>query len=371
MTPAPAAPGALGQPPSAAEVLDYLAAMNRWTVEWRAALGDVDERALLGGADGVLTGDVTLAYAVGQSIATRLDELTRAWDSGRVGRAELERIGDLLWSRLDTGSGGLGVSIGEACVLGEALLARLVQRLENDPARTSAALRARDVREALARCRTQAAELGRTDAVERADAVEADLERALAGPGQAARDTVAEADAAASALERELILAAAARSSRIRVRASLDARLRAAVARAADVRRLAARCTEEIAGAPALGVPSPARLGGVPDDDSIDAYAARLDRVEAALREAAERYAAPLAELAELSGLLDAYRAKAGATGRAAGLAQAYAEARAVLDARPCDLAEARERVRSYRRGVDTGEDARKRTAAHGEGRQP
>jgi hypothetical protein len=336
---APPAPGALGQPPAASAVLDYLAAMNTWTGRLRDALGDLDTRAGLGAPDPVLTADVTLAYALGQSITTRLDEITEAWDSGRVGPRELDRIGQLLWSRLD--GGGLSVSLTEACVLAEALLTRLAQRLENDPARSSAATLANDVRAALDRCRRDG---GAADRVAR---LAADLDRAVA---TGTREAVSAVDAGVSALERDLIVAGAER-------ASLGARLRAAEVMADEVREVAMRCAAEVAHPPLLAVPDPAVLGPVPEGD-LHAYAARLSRVEAALREARERFAAPLAELAELSGLLDAYRAKA----TAHGLPEpgAFALARAVLDERPCDLARARELVGSYRRAVDSGEDARK-----------
>jgi hypothetical protein len=357
--PAPAAPGALGRPPMAREVLDYLAAMNTWTTRLRTALDEVDARARLGAVDPVLTADVTLAYAVSQSIATRVGEIERVWDSGRVARAELEEIGRLLWTRLDDGSGGLSVSLTEACVLGEALLTRLAQRLASDPERSGAALRARSVREALAHCREMASELQRADATERATRVERDLDKAVALTNDAAaRAAVARADADASALERELILAGAARVSLARERDALDTRLRAAVARAAQVHDVASRCAAAVVRPPVLAVPDPARLGPVPED-ALDAYAVRLGRVEAALREAAERYTAPLAELAELQGLLDAYRAKATAHGLDdPALVAEYDAAHALLADRPCDLAAARERVASYRRGVDTGKDA-------------
>ena len=362
MTPAPAAPGALGRPPGPGEVLDYLAAMTRWTAGLRAALDEVDARARLGGTDTVLTADITLAYALGQSIGTRVGEITRVWDSGRVGPAELEEIGRLLWSRLDEGStgGGLSVSLTEACVLAEALLARLTHRLEDDPARSSVALHAQRVRAALARCRKAAAALHDAEAARRADAVEAGLQRALSAP-DGGRAGVAAADTAASALERGLILAGAARASLARERESLGTRLRAAVARADEVRALAARCASDVARPPVLAVPDPTRLGGVPEDDP-DAFARRLDRVEAALREATERYEAPLAELAELRGLLDAYRAKALATGLSdPGLVAAYAAAREALAERPCDLATARDLVGSYRGAVESGDEARQK----------
>ncbi|HEU0131206.1 MAG TPA: hypothetical protein VFQ85_09480 [Mycobacteriales bacterium] len=360
--PAPTAPGALGQPPAAADVLDYLAAMNAWTTRLRQALDDVDARARLGGPDQVLTADVTLAYALGQSIENRLAELTAAWDSGRVGPRELDRIGQLLWSRLDGGTGGLAVTLTEACVLAEALLSRLAQRLENDPARSSAAHRATDVRAALDRCRRHADALGDDLAAQRVARLAGDLDRAVATPGaDAARAAVTAVDAAVNALERDLIVAGATRARRAAERESLGTRLRAATARAAEVRAAAARCAAAVARPPLLAVPDPERLGPVPADDAaVAAFAARLDRVEAALREAGERYAAALAEPGELRGLLDAYRAKAAAVGRTApDVAAAYDAARAVLDERPCDLDRARDRVGAYRRTVDPGDDAR------------
>ncbi|HVM08718.1 MAG TPA: hypothetical protein VM345_09655 [Acidimicrobiales bacterium] len=81
-----------------------------------------------------------------------------------------------------------------------------------------------------------------------------------------------------------------------------------------------------------------------------DGWAANADRVVQANR-------APVARRNELRGLLDAYRAKAAATGRAEGrtLTAAMQRARDALFTRPCDLEEAEELVQEYARLVSGG----------------
>ncbi|HVE63584.1 MAG TPA: hypothetical protein VNB94_07280 [Mycobacteriales bacterium] len=363
--PPPPAPGSLDDPAESAELLTYLTALSAWRDKLRVALDDVESRA----RGGVLAADVTLAYALWQSITERVDELIRVWDSGRVRRREREALTALIWARLDDQPGGLPINLTEACVLGEALLSRLAQRLQDDLVAGSGITGlVAPVRASLARSRRQLADSGQSD--DPVTRIEADLDRLLSTETDpaAARFAFTTIDAAASTLERDLIVAGATRSGLSRLHAQLDARRTAALARADQVRRIAATCAAAVRRPPVLAVPDPARLGPVPDQTAdwaatrtaLDAYAARLSRVEAALDAASQRYAAPLAELAELRGLLDAYRVKAGrsADGTDDDLQKAYTHTLAVLRAEPCDLEEARALVQSYRSAVGIREDA-------------
>ena len=98
---------------------------------------------------------------------------------------------------------------------------------------------------------------------------------------------------------------------------------------AGAVRETAQHCRDKIADPPRLAVPDIAALGPVPPVPdgadvpgswtaaraALDGYQSRLQQAAAALAEAGRRYAAPLAERAELRGLAQAYRAKAAASG--------------------------------------------------------
>lgn len=82
----------------------------------------------------------------------------------------------------------------------------------------------------------------------------------------------------------------------------------------------------------------------------LTAWKAAADTLEADAQRALDAGAAPLARRNELRGLLDAYRAKAGAVGRVedGNLARLYEEARQVLYTAPCVLATAEGLVQQY-----------------------
>jgi hypothetical protein len=146
--------------------------------------------------------------------------------------------------------------------------------------------------------------------------------------------------------------------------AELAARLSALTELEVQVRELAGRCRDKIGDPPRLAVPDPTVLGCVPpmpdgpaepgawtkSRAELDTYRRRVDQVEAALTEAQRRFAAPLTERAELRGLADAYRTKAGAQGLAedSALGASYERLRAVLWHAPGDLSVAGPLVRSY-----------------------
>lgn len=172
MTAAPAPPGAPGRPVAAPEMLRFLGELGAWRTERRAELDELD-RAALGSPDAAaVTGDMTLAMAMWQAVATRADELEQVWDSGRVGPAELTRLSTLVWGRLDpTAGSALAVSLPEACRLSDALTGQLRGRLALDPLGPDVQARLRAVRATLERVRDLVAQLpagaGRTAATAR------------------------------------------------------------------------------------------------------------------------------------------------------------------------------------------------------------
>jgi hypothetical protein len=100
-----------------------------------------------------------------------------------------------------------------------------------------------------------------------------------------------------------------------------------------------------------------------------DAAAVQRDAMTAIdqVRAASEQAAAPLNERDELRGRLTAYRAKAGATGRAEDLvlAAGYEHARELLWTAPCDLSQARAAVLGYQTAIAQAADRSSRERGH------
>src|SRR4051794_35805665 len=109
---APPAPGRLGTPVEPSVMLRYLADLAAWRDRRRHELDELDQAALgvvhQGSAtpDASVTDDVLLSMALWQAVSSRLAELERVWDSGRVGRVELLTLSSLVWGRLDTSAAG-------------------------------------------------------------------------------------------------------------------------------------------------------------------------------------------------------------------------------------------------------------------------
>ena len=366
----PTAPGSLTAPAGARSVLKFLDELRRWRDDLKTALGSLDRRAQVSSAPDAFTSDLTLAMSLSESIDRRTDELIKVWDSGRVGEKELAQIAQLTWGRLPDPLGNPSAfSLDEATTLAAALQARLAARLDADTiAGSGAADRIGPLRETLARCHDLAETLGRRGG--EAEALTEQLETALrgdSGPAALGKEVDRIADAA-ELLERDLIKETSLRASVARDSAALAARIDELRSTEAEVRATAERCRDKILEPPRLAVPDVAALGPVPPiPDGPDApgtwkatqaaltdYRARLERAAAALAEAGRRYAAPLAERAELRGLAEAYQAKAGAAALAEdpALGAQFVTLRTLLWQAPCDLAAARPLVAAYGQAV-------------------
>lgn len=370
LTVAPAAPGRLGEAIPAADVLTYLQALDSWRGRRQAELNRLDEAALMSPESAAITPDVTLSMALWQSVDQRYQELLRVWDSGRADRPARERIGQLIWGRLDgAGPSALNVSLPEACRLSDALAAQLRMRLSFDAAAAEHGVRVRALRASLERCRELAEH--QTDALPRIAAL-AERVDDVAGSGARGGDITGPLAALESELaraERDLIVATATRrqSDRSREREAARAirdRLRAVTERTVlerreqAVRAVAERCVAQVTSSPQLAVPSVAAIPPVPDESAgiqaLDAWLATLDRVALALEVVERAYAAPLDTLQELSGRLQGYSVMATRLQRVADpdVASAFAAATAALKARPCDLDAAAKRVAEYQQLV-------------------
>lgn len=362
---APVAPGRLGAAAPVDALRRYLDELGRWRGARRAELDRLDEAALRATDPDSYTGDITLSMALWQSCSDRYDQLVQAWDSGRADQLARERMSQLIWGRLDSGAGlgaGFAVSLVDACRLSDALAAQLRARLSFDPRAADSAARVAALRAAMERLRALAeADPGSVGIVQRLTARVEDLAGAAARGGDVAGPLqVLEADAARA--ERDLIVTTATRREaerdrerqaealvRDRVRAMNE--LTALEHRQQSLLDLADRCAHRITLAPRLAVPEPEALGPVPTDRvALDAFLAKLSTVVRAMDHVERAYSAPLAELEELQGRLDAYRVMASRTGKDADrqVNAAGQLARSALQAVPCDLDSARTLIAQF-----------------------
>jgi hypothetical protein len=363
--PAPPAPGRLGEALEPADALAYLTALGDWLVRRRTELDALDREVLASAEPVRHTGDITLAMALWQAVADRETQLRAVWDSGRVGRDERERMATLVWGRRDTaGAGGpggqsspLALSVPEACRLTDAVVGELRERLGLDPSGAETNARVAALRAQLERLRDQSAlepaGSPRRRATEHVSALAARLSAAVdkATRGGDVGGILGPIEVEAATLERDLIVGGARR----REAGALVARVRAVRAdlerRAAALRALADRCVATVEEAPRYAVPDVEALGPLPNTAAaITAYEHRLDLVGRALGVAEQAYGQALRAHDDREARLAALRVKAEALGRAEepDLRNAYAMARAALDARPSRGALAEQLVTLY-----------------------
>jgi hypothetical protein len=368
---APAAPASLTKPPTIDELRRYLEGLDAWRGALDRDLDALDRRAQRSRTPDLYSNDVSLAMALRASIDARAADLVKVWDSGRVGNTELARAAQLIWGRLPDALGNpTAFSLAEACTLVAALFSRLDMQLSTDVLAGSGATdEIAALRETLARAAVSAKTLRR-----RQDEV-AELSTRLdhlldAGAQAEIAPGVSEIAQAAYALEALLIKEIALRAAVTRDAAMAAATRSRLESDEAKVRAVAAEAREKMTSVPVLAIPSVETVGEPPSVPSaevdaqpgawtaararLDTYLARLARVDAALKEAGDRYGAGLARRADLRGLLGAYRDRAERSGLAEddALAAEYAAANAVLYTAPCDIAVAEKLVGSYQQAV-------------------
>ncbi|WP_270889776.1 hypothetical protein [Pedococcus sp. 5OH_020] len=379
---APPAPGRLGVPVSAQDALRYLDALGLWRDRRRSELDALDEAALAATDESAFTGDLLLSMALWKAVADRYDLLVATWDSGRAGPKELERMSTLVWGRLDTtfqqrvqpapaaqasatpaATGGLAVSLPEACRLSDALATSLRARLGIDASEADVTARLRQLRAGAERLRDLVdREPARTrhasaEVLVRLDARVHDL-AARVQRGADVGGLLGPLEEAVARAERDLIVAASRRRADARDEARAVALRAELQARGAALRDLADRCVAQVEPAPRLAVPDVAALGAVPTEpEAVDAYLVRLDAVARAMTMAQDAYATALADRQSLRGELEAYAAKAAVLSTSPGfppaasgdLAELERRATGVLDHEPVDLRRGQALLAAYR----------------------
>jgi hypothetical protein len=270
----------------------------------------------------------------------------------------------LIWGRLDaSAASGLSVSLPEACRLSDALLSQLRVKLGFDPSGTEITERIRQLRAQMERIREQI-DLEPAGAAQQQAALEQSrLARRLkeltdkAGRGGDVAGLLGPLEIDASTFERDLIVAGARR----RDSAALVERAReqraGLRAREAALHRIVEECIRRVDPAPRYAVPDIAALGEMPSTrDELANYLRRLDQVSRAMTLAQTAYTKALEDHQELGSRLEAYRAKAMATGVAEvpDVAQAYQLARNALDDTPSRMVLARQLVSVYQTYLQT-----------------
>lgn len=327
---APVAPGGLGVAIKANDALEYLGRLDAWLGERRAELGALDERIIATSRQAELTPDLALALALWQAAKTRQGLLLEAWDSGRVGPQELDRLNGLIWGRLDTASSQLSqlqsmaVSLPEAGRLCDALVAQLRSRLNTDPKAEQQQIRLRDLRAQFERIRDQV-KLEPAALAPRPQALLEGLVARAAELGQKRErggdigGLLGSLEVAAAKLERDLIVGSAQR----RQASDLLTRARQSLAqiRTAEslLRERAERLATQVWPTSVELPPAAATLGALPNTAAgLSGYLERLGQLEGALVRADQALDRAAAEKDSVSSLLPALQAKAASQGHAA-----------------------------------------------------
>ena len=361
---APVAPGRMGQALDATAAQVYLDELARWRDGRRGELDALDKAALQAATGSSATGDILLSMALWKAVSDRYELLLATWNSGRVGATELMRMSTLIWGRLDASTAsGLSVSLPEACRLSDALLSQLRVKLGLDPSGMEITERIRQLRAQMERIREQI-DLEPAGAAQQQAALEqsrlARRLRELADKASRGGDVAGmlgpmEIDAAT--FERDLIVnGARRRDSAALVQRARDQRADLE-AREAALHSIVEECVRRVDPAPRYAVPDTAALGPVPNTrDQLEDYLRRLDQVSRAMTIAQTAYAKALHDHEELAARLEAYHAKATATGMAdiEDIAQAYELARNALGQRPSRMLLAGQLVTVYQTYLQT-----------------
>ena len=355
---APAAPGRMGVEIQPAQALAYLTQLGQWRDGRHAELDQLDKAALQSPNGTAATSDITLSMAVWKAVTDRYEQLLSVWDSGRAGPTERMRLATLIWGRLDPdAASGLAVSLPEACRLSDALASSLRVRLGLEVSGAEITERIRSLRAQMERIRDQVG-LEPVGAVQQqAAGQQARLARRLkemadkAARGGDVGGLLGPLEIDAATFERDLIVGGSRRrEAAALVRRARDRRIELET-REASLRSLAEQCVRRVDPAPRYAVPDVEALGPVPNTAAdLETFLRRLDQVSRAMAVAERAYDQALGEYGELADRLEAYRAKARATGAAgrADLARAYAMAREELDRQPCRMVLAGQLVTLY-----------------------
>ena len=324
-------------------VAAVLAQWDDWLQRCTDRLFDLESRAAGSGTDADRA-DVAAAFVARKAIDARIDEIEAA-PAEQYGAIAARPITDPL-------GGPVGTDLADAARLLDAIIDAVDARLGRTERRVldEAAAQA-----AISADLTVSARLA--ESLDTEENVVNELRQAMARgedlPPLATR---------AAALRRRLEAADQERQAAFAAWPGVPARIESLGDLQRQANAAAALCREKIADAPRLAVPDAgaieqpkplAELGAMPWSAArahMQSLLRRLERLEAALRLALERFQAPVHERDELRGLLQAFGRKAAATGGVEDprLAPLYEQAEQQLWSAPCNVAVARDLVQQY-----------------------
>ncbi len=362
---------------TAQSIDDLISDMSTWRSAVSTELLALDDQVRLS-ALASATADLGLAFLLWRALAARLDEIIAARGKSGINRDVAANVSALVWAPMvDVADGLLAQHLPEGRTVFDALLSKLRTAIGANSARIAENARLLGpISDRVSAARTMAAQLG--NMTNQVALIAAQLEPL--GPTDdpaTIRAAVAAIDAELRPIEYDLLTLAQSQSTLSGDIESLQRRLVAAGAAEQATRALALRCTEKIADAPRLGIPSVAVLGAVPVIDThadwrstralVDAFGGALERVERALTIAQQTYRAPLDRRGDLRGLLDGYRSMAAGAGlgERADAAGAYDAAHRALWSAPCELAAAAALVDRYQQIITAATHPRPGPAVH------
>ncbi|HBX81818.1 MAG: hypothetical protein WAV45_07990 [Propionibacteriaceae bacterium] len=358
---APQAPGALGVAAQPQAVLKYLQDLGEWVTGRRSELDALDQAVIGSDRAAELTPDMTLSMALWQAVKARYDLLVTAWDSGRVGPTELDRISALTWGSLDAAPGagslnGMTVSLPEACRLSDALVGQLRTKLQLDPDAGQLTLRLKDLRAQVERLRDQVA-LEPTDGRPLAQAkLEVLAQRVEDLAEKAARGgdiggLLGPLEIQAATFERDLIVNGALRRQNRDLLARVRQTLVELAAREQALRLLVRQVVAQVSPAPKYAVPDVAALGAPPNTaEALTAFEARLAKVSEAMAFVQRTYTEALQQHPSLQAQRDGLAARAEAAGVAKdpGLVHLDGTIDSVLSHQPSPVALVQQLLNAY-----------------------
>lgn len=332
--------------PSSAQMAALLAQWNDWLAGRTDVMLSLEDRVRTAGTDSDRA-DLAAAFMARKVVDDRLQAVAELAEHDRAEAAAL--AGQPL---IDDLGQPVGKNLSDAAALVDAIVQRVEQRVagvENRSATEVAAATRADIDLSVAE--RLAHELG--SQINQAAQLRSEL---------VARRGLVDVAGRVAELRAELERIDAERRQLFEKWAASSTRLEALSETEAVVRQLAERCRAKVVQAPTLAIPSVAALGPLATTDELEAMpwtAARgvmtpvldkIDRVEAALAVAHDRYQQPLDDRDDLRGLLQSFRDKAAAhgLGENSDLEPLYRRAESYLWAAPCDSAAARPLVDRY-----------------------
>ncbi len=282
---------------TAQQMLAYLGQLGPWIDDSRRQLDRLDQK-IQTNSPGAGVQDMAMTLTVWQAINTRYLDLTKVWDSGRVGEVELKKLTGLIWGNLNdmltpgatiNSGGGLALSLPEACRMLEALISQLTSRYQLAPVPTQVSARITQLRAQVERIRDQA-KLDPPQIRATTEAPVTDLLNdvaeliAKADRGGDIGGTLGPLEVRAARLERDLIVGHSERAMLADKVSRARAHREGLIAREQAVTDLVRSTRAALTPAPKYAVPSVAALGEVPATaQELDAYQARLSQVSQAL----------------------------------------------------------------------------------------